>query len=131
MIRAPTRRLRALGADAAGATLVEYALIFPVLVLVLLGLIQVAGLVLTQSTLSYAVEEASRCAAVRPDICGTPDQIQTYAASLTSGLDVPASAFSVTTDACGQRIRAQATYTFLVSDLLPTPPTLTADVCRA
>lgn len=124
-------RARALAADRSGATLVEYALVLPVLALTFFGIVQVASLVLAQATLSYAVEEASRCAAVRPDLCGEPAQIQDYAAQLTTGFDIPPSAFSVSNEACGRRIRAEATYRLLVTDMLPAVPPLTAEVCRA
>jgi Flp pilus assembly protein TadG len=131
MSRPPIRRaLRCLRTQEEGAVLVEYAFVLPVLLLLVFGLMQIGGMAWTQAALNYAVQEAARCALVRPDLCGTPAQIQTYAAAQTTGLNVPASAFKVTTPACGTDIRADYVYNFVVSPYAGPAPTITAEVCR-
>lgn len=117
--------------DQTGAALVEYALVLPALLALVFGVMQIGGMAWTQEALNYAVQEAARCAVVRPDLCGTPAAIQSYAASQVLGLSVPANAFSVIPDACGADVRADLSYNFILSPFNATPVQLTAEACRA
>ncbi|HEV2530982.1 TadE family protein [Phenylobacterium sp.] len=125
------RALRRLARRDDGAVLVEYAFVLPVLLLMVFGLMQLGGMAWTKAALNYAVQEAARCAIVRPDLCGNAAQIQAYAASQTTGLSVPASAFTVTNPACGTDVRADYTYNFIVSPYAGPAPTISAEVCRS
>jgi hypothetical protein len=99
--------------------------------MVLLSVVEFGRMTWTRTALDYAVQEASRCAAVRPDVCGTATQIANYAASRVTAVNVPASAFSVTTQTCGRRVRAEFAYRFVAYSVFRIAPTLTAQVCRA
>ncbi len=112
-----------------GATAVEFALVAPVLFLIIFGGVEFGVLLWTQSALHFAVQEAARCASVTPSTCGTAAQIATYAASETTGLNISSSAFTVTTPSCGHKVTASYNYTFVASGLLPFTPTLTAQAC--
>ncbi|MDB5474578.1 MAG: hypothetical protein JWP49_89 [Phenylobacterium sp.] len=125
----PGRR-RGLLAAREGAAAVETALLLPALLLVLLGVMEFGRLAWTQTTLNFAVQEAARCAAVRPDLCGAPAQIAAYAAGRTAPLNIAASAFIVTTQPCGTQVRASLSYRFLAKAIFRVAPTLTARVCR-
>jgi Flp pilus assembly protein TadG len=114
-----------------GAVLVEYAFVLPVLLLMVFGLMQIGGMAWTQAALNYAVQEAARCAVVRPDLCGSTPAIQAYAAAQTTGLNVPASAFKVTSPPCGTDIRADYDYNFIISPYAGKAPKITAEVCRS
>jgi Flp pilus assembly protein TadG len=114
-----------------GAVLVEYAFVLPVLLLLVFGLMQIGGMAWTQSALDFAVQEAARCAVVRPDLCGADAQIQSYAAAQASGLNVPASAFTVARPACGVQVSAAWNYAFIVSPFGGPPARLTAEVCAS
>jgi Flp pilus assembly protein TadG len=116
--------------DEDGAALVEYALVLPALLAVMVGLVQLGGMAYTQTTLNYAVQEAARCAVVRPDLCGSPSQIQQFAASQAVGLNLAANAFTVATTACGVDIRANVPYNFVVSPFNQISVPLAAEVCR-
>jgi Flp pilus assembly protein TadG len=114
-----------------GATAVEFALILPILLLCVLGLIEFARAVWTQATLDYVVEAAARCAAVDSLTCGTVAKVQNYAAAKAAGLSFadPTSTFHVTTPSCGALVTASLQFGFLVPALLPYLPTLGASAC--
>ena len=112
-----------------GTTAVEFAMVAPVLFLIIFGGVEFGMLLWTQSALHFAVQEAARCASVTPSTCGTASQIATYAASETTGLNISSSAFTVTTPSCGHQVSASYPYQFIVSGLLPFTPTLTAQAC--
>ncbi len=113
-----------------GAALVEYVLILPAFLAIVLGLMQLGGMAWTSAALNNAVQDAARCAAVRPDICGTAAQVQAYAAADMSGLPVPASAFTLSNAACGYDVQANATYSFINSPFWSATQTLTAEACH-
>lgn len=115
----------------AGNTAVEFAFIAPALFTLLLGTIEFGRLMLTQSTLHFAVEEAARCASVTPTVCGTTSQIATYAASRAGDANLPASVFTATTPSCGHQVAASVAYVFVASNLFTYSPTLTAVACFA
>jgi Flp pilus assembly protein TadG len=114
-----------------GAAAVEMALVLPVLMLLVLGTMELGAMAWTQAALEFAVQEAARCAIVRPDLCGSPSQTASWAAQRVVGQTVPASAFTVTTAACGTQVRAQLAYRFKLIPIAPSAPTLTAQVCRS
>jgi Flp pilus assembly protein TadG len=114
-----------------GATALEFALVAPVLFAILFGVIEFGRLMWTQSALHFAVEAAARCASVTPGVCGTSAQIQTYAASTVSALNIPASAFTSSTPACGHQVSASFSFQFVAGGLFPFTPTLAAQACFA
>lgn len=111
-----------------GATAVEFALVAPVLFMVILGALEFGRLMWTQAALHYAVEEAARCASVTPATCGTSSQIASYA-STVSALTIDASSFTATTPSCGHRVSASYNYQFIAAGFFPFTPTLTAQAC--
>jgi Flp pilus assembly protein TadG len=112
-----------------GAAAVEFAIILPILLLCVLGLIEFGRAIWTQATLDYAVQAAARCAAVDPLTCGTAAQTQQYATTRAPGLSLPAAVFTLTTAACGAQVTASLAFDFLVSALLPYSQTLSATAC--
>jgi Flp pilus assembly protein TadG len=114
-----------------GAAAVEFAMVLPIVLLCLLGLIEFAREIWTQATLDYAVQAAARCAAVDTNTCGTDVNIQNYAAGKAPGLSFsnPASTFSVTRPSCGVQVTATLPFAFLVPALLPYSATLSARAC--
>jgi Flp pilus assembly protein TadG len=113
------------------STAVESAFVLPVLLLLLLGGMEVARLAWERSALQFAVQEAARCAVVQPSVCGTPAQIQTFAAARMAGFSIPAADFAVTNPACGTQVAAAVPYSFTLFRIFAAAPTLTARVCRA
>ena len=112
-----------------GAAAIEFAIILPILLLCVLGLIEFARAIWTQATLDHAVQAAARCAAIDPVTCGTVAQTQQYATTKAPGLTLPASVFTVTNPACGVQVAASLAFDFLVPELLPYSQTLNARAC--
>ena len=124
------RGLVALLGDRSGAAATEFALVAPALCMVLYGTMEFGRMAWTQQALNFAVEEAARCASVTPSVCGTSQQIATYAAGEISTGYVPATAFSGTTAACGHLVTASFAYPFVATGLFSMTPTLTATACE-
>jgi Flp pilus assembly protein TadG len=122
------RTARTLISENSGATAVEFALVAPVLFMVILGALEFGRLMWTQTALHFAVEEAARCASVTPATCGTSSQIATYA-STVSALTLDASSFTATTPSCGHQVSASYSYQFIAAGFFPFTPTLTAQAC--
>ena len=59
------------GLRSSGSVAVEYGLLLPALLLLVLGVMDVGRLLWTQATLDRAVEAAARCAAVNTISCAS------------------------------------------------------------
>jgi Flp pilus assembly protein TadG len=70
---------RRLIANVRGATAVQTAIVLPILLLLIFGVIETAYLMFAQISLDYAVAAAARCAAVNTNLCGSQSAIQSYA----------------------------------------------------
>jgi Flp pilus assembly protein TadG len=116
-----------------GAAAIEYALILPVMLLFVLGIMDAGRLLWTYTTLYRAAEAAARCAAINTTDCGTAAQIQSHAVAEAWGLTVSPSAFTVTTPSCGVQVRAAYDFTFIIPGLDIVVPlgtiTLNATAC--
>ena len=97
--------LHRLADNARGVVAVEMALVSIPLFTLLFGIIATGQVMWRQNALSASVAQAARCASVNPAVCGTPSQIQSYAASLT-GAGIAPSAYTVTAQPCGNQIKA-------------------------
>lgn len=103
---------RQAGSD--GSVAIEYAIIIPVLLLLLLGIMDVSRLLWTYTTLHRGVEAAARCASINVIKCGTTGAIQTYAAGEVWGLTVAPSAFTVSYPACGVQVKTIYNFRFVI-----------------
>src|ERR1700726_2242580 len=95
-------------ADIRGVAAVEFALILLPLLLMVLGVIDGGRMLWTQNSLQYAVEQAARCAVVDTTTCGTPAQIESYAASMVYGMSLSANDFASNSAGCGAAAGKQA-----------------------
>lgn len=116
-----------------GSAAVEFAIVLPVLLLCVLGLMEFARVIWTQTALDYAVQAAARCAAVDTLTCplSDPNRILGYAAGKAPGLSFadPSATFAVSTQACGVEVTASLPFDFLLANLLPYSQTLSAAAC--
>ena len=116
-----------------GSAAIEYALVLPLLLLLVLGLMDTGRLLWTYTTLYRAVEAAARCGAVNVTACGTTAQIKSRAVAEAWGLTVAPSAFTVSTPSCGLQVRASYPFTFVIPGLDTVAPlgtiTLSATAC--
>jgi Flp pilus assembly protein TadG len=95
-----------------GSIAVEYAIVLPMLLLFLLGLVDVGRLFWSYTTLSRSVAAASRCAVVDTNNCATASTVRSYAAGQAWGLGLASSAYTVTTATCGTQIQGTMVFQF-------------------
>jgi Flp pilus assembly protein TadG len=114
-----------------GAAAIEAAFVLPLTLMLLLGLMEIGRIAWVQSALNFSVQEAARCAIVRPDLCGDADQIAAYAVKKASPLVIPAADVAVTHPTCGTQVAAAVPYKFLMWAIVPQAPTVHAQACRA
>ena len=120
--------LRRLVRDRGGGPALEFALIAMPLCLVIFGTMEFGRMVWTESSLTFAVEAAARCAAVTPTVCGTSSETATYAAGLTA-TGVPAADFTGSSPTCGHQVSVSYPYQFIATGLFTVAPTLSASAC--
>jgi Flp pilus assembly protein TadG len=96
--------------DDRGATAVEFAMIAPLVVMLLAGIMSLSLMLLSIGSMHFAVEDAARCASANPTVCGTPTAIVSYANSRYSGALI-SPVFTYAAAACGNQVSATVTYT--------------------
>jgi Flp pilus assembly pilin Flp len=119
--------LRRLASDQGGATALEYALVLPAFIMLLLGTISTSQLASIASSMHFAVQEAARCSAVNRTACGTASATVAYAQTRYRGPDVDP-LFVSTTDGCGHTVRATASFELDVG-LMTFDVPLAAEAC--
>jgi Flp pilus assembly protein TadG len=103
------RRFSALARARGGSLMVETALLLPVLLTLVLGLIEVGHLLWTVAALNMAVEDAARCVSVsnvsaKNTQCSNQTSMQSYAAARTWGLTIPGTEFVLSQPGCGYEV---------------------------
>lgn len=125
----PSGRFRKL--DSRGVAAVEYALVLPVFLAMVFGIIEIGRLMWYQVSLQRATAVATRCGAVTASDCTTAALIAAKAAVSAPGITLPASAFTVSTTAtCGVQVSASLQFKFLSGYLGLPARTLTATDCH-
>jgi Flp pilus assembly protein TadG len=96
-------------ADDRGTSGVEFAMVAPILVVLLVGTVYIClGLFLVGS-LHYAVEEGARCASVKTTVCSDAPTILSYTRNQYFGPS-PSPTFTYATAACGNVVSASLNY---------------------
>jgi Flp pilus assembly protein TadG len=121
---------RSIVTDCAGSTIVEAAIVLPLLFACGFGLVEVGRALWIQNSLQFAVEDAARCAAINQVSCGTTAAITSFAAARANVGAITASQFTVSTPACGRMVSVSYPFQSLVPDLVPISVTLTAQSCH-
>lgn len=93
-----------------GAAAVEAALVLPVFLTFIYGIIQVALMFWTQASLYHGAQMAARCSALQQPACASTELTQQYAASQSYELRPAASVFTVSAEACGTQVIARYDY---------------------
>jgi Flp pilus assembly protein TadG len=94
-----------LAASKRGASAVEFGIIAPAFLVLLIGTIEGGRMLWTLNALHYSVQEAARCASINTTTCGTSTQIKDFAAT-RSGAGLSSSVFTATVVACGNQVSA-------------------------
>lgn len=122
-------RIRGGSSHDRGAVALEYAIILPVLLLMILGALDAGRVMWLQVTLERAVEAAARCAAINETTCGSTAQVQNYAAAQAYGATMGASAFVAASASCGTRVTGTVPFTFAIPWVMRRKITLSATAC--
>ncbi len=121
--------LRHLRSNTKGGALLEYALLLPVFLLILVGITQLGQILWTQAALQHAVDMAARCASVNTVSCGTPAQIQAYAITQAYGVPLPNNTFTASAQPCGNQVVAAYPFAFETSLFPVASISLSARAC--
>jgi Flp pilus assembly pilin Flp len=97
---------RGLLSDPSGATAVEFAMVAPVFLALILGIIHLSFLALTVGSLNYSVEKGARCAALST-AANCPAESYYFAPG-----DTPV--FTYSGAACGTSLTGEVTYSMNV-----------------
>ena len=95
-------------ADARGTTAVEFAMVSPVFIALIVGLLVLSLCLFLIGSLHYSVEDAARCASVRTTVCKDASTTVAYAQSHYFGPSTPT--FTYATAACGNSVTASLKY---------------------
>ncbi len=118
-----------------GSAAIEYAIVLPVLLLFVLGIMDAGRLLWTYVTLYRASEAAARCAAINAASCSTFSKTRSYAVTAAWGLTITTSAFTVSNPACGIQVHATYDFQFVIpwfpqfGESPPGTTTLVATAC--
>jgi Flp pilus assembly protein TadG len=109
-----------------GGVAMEYALVLPVFITLVVGTLCAGNLLFAANSLHYAVEDAARCAAVKTGVCTDGSSTVTYATSRYSGPSTPA--FTYSTAGCGHTVNATTSYPLYLATFTFNVP-LSASAC--
>jgi len=111
-IRSASFRLKCYCHDTRGAAALEFAIIVPTFLAVIVGTLYAClGLVLAAS-LQYAVEQGARCAAVNATACPDSPTTISYTTSHYYGPSAPSPTFTYATPSCGYSVNGSISYVF-------------------
>jgi Flp pilus assembly protein TadG len=91
--------------ERAGTAAVEFSLIMPALLLLLLGIMEFGRAMWVQNALHYSVQQAARCASIDANTCGSSSQTTAFAAQ-QAGAGFTTAVFTVATPSCGNQVSA-------------------------
>jgi Flp pilus assembly protein TadG len=102
--------LRSLRRDQQGTTAVEFGIIAPVLIALLVGTMGLCVALFLIGSLHFAVEDGARCASVKTTICSDGPTTIAYTQSRYLGPSGVTPTFTYAAAACGNSVTASLTY---------------------
>ena len=102
--------MRRLGVNQDGATAVEFAMVLPAFILLIVGGFYAAEMMHAAASMQYAVQAAARCAAVNTTVCTDSSSTVNYATSHATALGAGAVNFTSSTSTCGHVVTGTLTY---------------------
>jgi Flp pilus assembly protein TadG len=106
--------LRSLRRDQQGTTAVEFAIIAPVLIALLVGTMALCVALFLIGSLHFAVEDGARCASVKTTICSDAATTVAYTQSRYLGPDGVSPTFTYAAATCGNSVSASINYSMNV-----------------
>jgi hypothetical protein len=95
--------------DERGTTLVEFAIVGPLFIGLVTGMLYICLCLFLVGSLHYAVEEGARCASVRTTVCSDATTIVSYAKSHYYGPSTPTFTYDPAAT-CGNSVSASINY---------------------
>jgi hypothetical protein len=95
--------------DQRGTTAVEFAIVAPVFIMLVIGMFGASIALYAVGSLHYAVEEGARCASVRTSVCTDATATLDYTKSHYYG-PIGSPTFTVASQTCGNSVSASANY---------------------
>ena len=102
--------LKSLRRDQQGTTAVEFGIIAPVLIALLVGTMALCVALFLIGSLHFAVEDGARCASVKTTICSDAATTIAYTQSRYFGPGGVSPTFTYAAAACGNSVSASITY---------------------
>jgi len=112
--------------DERGTTAVEFAIVGPLFIALVIGILYLCMALFLVGSLHYAVEEGARCASVRTTVCSDATTIVSYAQSRYFGPSSPT--FTYAAAACGNSVSGSINYAIELGLKQVTIP-ITATAC--
>lgn len=100
-----------------GAVAVEFALVVPFLLLIIVGIVEFSRIYNVQITLNQAAREASRSMAIADDTTTAQNQAITAAPGLSPALSASNVAITPASGSCSNGAEANATVTYTLTTL--------------
>src|SRR5262249_42185137 len=109
-MRALKRILRDFAREHDGAAALEFAMLAPIFIMLVVGGIAAGNAVFAVASMHYAVEGGARCASIQTTVCTSSDAVVTYAQNHYAGPRLPAPTFAYNTSGCGHTVTGTVTY---------------------
>jgi len=106
--------LRSISRNQQGTTAVEFAIIAPVFILLVFGMIGVSFALFLVGSLHFAVEDGARCASVKADICSDAATTVAYTQNRYLGPDASPTFTPNLNAACGKSVTGSVNYSMNV-----------------
>jgi Flp pilus assembly protein TadG len=119
--------LKALGRDRQGTTAVEFAIVAPVFIALLIGTLALCVALFLVGSLHFAVEDGARCASVKTTICSDAASTVAYTQSRYFGPNLSPT-FTYAAATCGNSVSASISYSMNVGFTTYTIP-ISATAC--
>lgn len=94
--------------DERGTTAVEFAIVGPVFIALIIGMLYSCWCLFAFGSLHYAVQQGARCASVKSTVCSDATSTVAYAKAQYFGPSVPTFAYAST--ACGNAVSGTLNY---------------------
>ncbi len=105
------RDLRKFLNETKGTTLLEFAIVGPVFLMLIIGMFYTCLMLFEVGSMQYAVQQAARCASVQTTVC--PDAASTVSAAQSAYVGPSFTpTFISSTASCGHRVTAAATFSY-------------------
>ncbi|GGB86136.1 hypothetical protein GCM10011494_00520 [Novosphingobium endophyticum] len=115
------KRIRQFAGNEAGSSAAEFALVLPLVLILVFGALASGVMMYTVVKLQHATETSARCLSAQRSDCSLAD-ITPFATGYYTGPALNGLAFAAAQDTCGYRVTASGNFDFFMgSGMLSTP----------